>query len=148
MPPKYTQRAMTQEDLEEVAMSGDATVMKTHYDNIFSPWNILEMDETISRIVSVTTRCSAGSDVDTVERHVHVSGDFKEFERLHPTLFKKLCTREFVTDERSMGMLRMMLLRRNDVTQGRMTQEEANKKVSTDTLMQFVSTMHQKQDSD
>ena len=134
---KHTAKSFTEEELREAAERGDARVMKPKYDNEFTPWSVHELDDIIKKIVEKAKKSNRGKKELKVE--LKKEEEFDRFATLYPTLFDKMCDKQFVEDERSMGMLRMMLIRRDEVARGVLTQKEANEKVSNDTLMAMAS---------
>ena len=131
---RSVQRAYTQRELEEAAERDDTLVMKPAYDNVFDPWSADDVENTLGAICNMTLEHRA-KPLAEIQRIVRASRQFDEFERLYPTFFTKMCTPAFISNPEHMLLVRTMLSARESVRRGELTQEEANNKVSHDTLI-------------
>lgn len=141
-------KMLTEADLQRLAESGDAKVMTAKYDKEFKPWDVAKLDQLIQDVCHHTRSFAEGIPPSEVEEKAKKVARFREFENLYPTVFKKLCSPSFINDDRSMQMLKMMLIRRSEVDSGRLSQEEANKKVANDTLMVMAAAARNEAEDD
>ena len=134
---KKTVGCFTEEKLRELAEQPNVTVMQPTHDIVYTPWESQRVMNAFKRVVQLTRRG------DSPER-IRKDPELDEFASKYTTFFSKLTDPAFAADDEHLLVMQKLILLRQMVEVGRLTEVEAQAQ-SADIALQSLAARAKKQ---
>ena len=132
--------ALTEQDLADLATQDDTVVYREGHSHVFEPWPMETVEACAMRMYELTHQHR--HDAEARKAAIDADAELVRFRTDHALLSEKLSDPSFCNDRRTIKTLVAMFRIRQDMVDGKLTEEEARSKVSAVALRSALPASH------